>query len=135
MRIGVPGEIKADEHRVAITPSGVAAFAARGHEVVVEAGAGVGSAIPDDAYLAAGASVAGGADEVWERADLVLKVKEPLEPEFDRMRPGQIVFTYLHLAASRELTARLLERRVVGIGYETVQLPYGTLPLLVPMSE
>ncbi len=135
MRIGIPAEIKADENRVAITPSGVAAFAARGHEVVVEAGAGVGSAIPDDAYRAAGASVAGGAGEVWERADLVLKVKEPLEPEFDRMRPGQIVFTYLHLAASRELTDRLLERRVVGIGYETVQLPDGTLPLLVPMSE
>ena len=135
MRIGIPTEIKADENRVAITPSGVAAFAARGHEVVVEAGAGIGSAIPDDAYRAAGASVAGGAGEVWERADLVLKVKEPLEPEFDRMQPGQIVFTYLHLAASRELTARLLERRVVGIGYETVQLPDGTLPLLVPMSE
>ena len=135
MRIGIPAEIKADENRVAITPSGVAAFAARGHEVVVEAGAGVGSSIPDDAYRAAGAGVAGGAAEVWERAELVLKVKEPLEPEFDRMRPGQIVFTYLHLAASRELTARLLERRVVGIGYETVQLPDGTLPLLVPMSE
>ena len=135
MRIGIPAEIKADENRVAITPSGVAAFAARGHEVVVEAGAGVGSSIPDDAYRAAGAGVAGGAGEVWERAELVLKVKEPLEPEFERMRPGQIVFTYLHLAASRELTARLLERRVVGIGYETVQLPDGTLPLLVPMSE
>ena len=135
MRIGIPAEIKADENRVAITPSGVAAFAARGHEVVVEAGAGVGSSIPDDDYRAAGAGVAGGAAEVWERAELVLKVKEPLEPEFDRMRPGQIVFTYLHLAASRELTARLLERRVVAIGYETVQLPDGTLPLLVPMSE
>ena len=135
MRIGIPAEVKADENRVAITPSGVAAFAARGHEVIIEAGAGVGSAIPDDAYRAAGAAVAGGAGEVWERADLVLKVKAPLEPEFDRMRPGQIVFTYLHLAASHELTARLLERRVVGIGYETVQLPDGTLPLLVPMSE
>ncbi len=135
MRIGIPAEIKADENRVAITPSGVAAFAARGHEVVIEAGAGVGSAIPDGAYRAAGAIVVGGADEVWERADLVLKVKEPLEPEFDRMRPGQIVFTYLHLAASRDLTARLVERRVVGIGYETVQLSDGTLPLLLPMSE
>ena len=135
MRIGIPAEIKADENRVAITPSGVTAFAAHGHEVVIEAGAGIGSAIPDRAYQAAGANVAGGADEVWERADLVLKVKEPLEPEFDRMRPGQIVFTYLHLAASSELTARLLERRIVGIGYETVQFPDGTLPLLVPMSE
>ena len=135
MRIGIPAEIKADESRVAITPSGVAAFVARGHEVVVEAGAGVGSAIPDRDYRAVGAAVAGGADEVWERADLVLKVKEPLGPEFERMRPGQIIFTYLHLAASRELTGRLLERRVVGIGYETVQFPDGTLPLLVPMSE
>ena len=135
MRIGVPAETKADEHRVAVTPSGVAAFAARGHAVVVEAGAGVGSAIPDEAYRAAGAAVVDGPDTVWERADLVLKVKEPLAPEFDRMRPGQVLFTYLHLAASRSLTTRLLERRVVGIGYETVQLADGTLPLLVPMSE
>lgn len=135
MRIGVPTEIKPDEHRVAVTPSGVAAFAARGHEVVVEAGAGVGSAIPDRAYRAAGAAVVDGPEAVWERAELVLKVKEPLEPEFDRMRPGQVLFTYLHLAASRALTARLIERRVVGIGYETVQLADGTLPLLVPMSE
>ena len=135
MRIGIPTEIKADEHRVAITPSGVAAFGARGHEVVIEAGAGVGSAIQDQAYRAAGAVVVDGPDAVWERADLVLKVKEPLEPEFDRMRPGQVLFTYLHLAASRDLTNRLLERRVVGIGYETVQLADGTLPLLVPMSE
>ncbi len=135
MRIGIPTEIKADENRVAITPSGVAAFAARGHEVVIQAGAGVGSAVPDHAYRAAGASIVGGAEEVWERGDLILKVKEPLEPEFDRMRPGQIIFTYLHLAASRDLTTRLLARRVVGIGYETVQLADGTLPLLVPMSE
>ena len=135
MRIGIPAEIKADENRVAITPSGVAAFAARGHDVAVEAGAGVGSAIPDQAYRNAGATVVSGAEGVWERADLVLKVKEPLEPEFDRMRPGQIIFTYLHLAASHELTTRLLERCVVGIGYETVQLADGTLPLLVPMSE
>ncbi len=135
VRIGIPTEIKADEHRVAITPSGVAAFAARGHEVVIEAGAGIGSAIPDETYRAAGAAVADGPDAVWERADLVLKVKEPLDPEFDRMRPGQVLFTYLHLAASRDLTTRLLERRVVGIGYETVQLADGTLPLLLPMSE
>ena len=121
MRIGIPTEIKADEHRVAITPSGVTAFVARGHEVLIEAGAGIGSAIPDETYRAAGAAVADGPDAVWERADLVLKVKEPLDPEFDRMRPGQVLFTYLHLAASRELTTRLVERRVVGIGYETVQ--------------
>ena len=135
MRIGIPTEIKADENRVAITPSGVAAFVARGHDLIIEAGAGIGSAIPDRAYRDAGATVVAGADAVWERADLILKVKEPLDPEFDRMRPGQIIFTYLHLAASRDLTARLLERRVVGIGYETVQLADGTLPLLVPMSE
>ncbi len=135
MRVGIPAEIKADEHRVAITPSGVAAFAARGHEVFIEAGAGVGSAIPDQAYRAAGAVVLDGPDAVWKRADLILKVKEPLDPEFERMRPGHIVFTYLHLAASRDLTIRLLDRRVVGIGYETVQLADGTLPLLVPMSE
>ena len=135
MRIGIPAEIKADENRVAITPSGVAAFAARGHDVAIETGAGAGSAIPDQAYRDAGAEVVSGADPVWERADLMLKVKEPLEPEFDRMRRGQIIFTYLHLAASRHLTTRLLERGVVGIGYETVQLADGTLPLLVPMSE
>ena len=135
MRVGVPTEIKTDEHRVAITPAGVAAFVARGHEVAIESGAGVGSAIPDDAYRAAGAAIVDGADAVWARADLVLKVKEPLEPEFERMRPGQVLFTYLHLAASERLTTSLLERRVVGIGYETVQLADGTLPLLVPMSE
>ena len=135
MRVGIPTEIKADEHRVAITPSGVAAFVARGHQVVIEAGAGVGSAIPDEAYRAAGAVVVDGADAIWDRADLVLKVKEPLDHEFDRMRPGQILFTYLHLAASHDLTTQLLERRIVGIGYETVQLADGTLPLLVPMSE
>ena len=135
MRIGIPTEIKADENRVAITPSGVAAFVARGHDLIIEAGAGAGSAIADHAYRGAGAAVVEGPDAVWERADLILKVKEPLDPEFDRMRPGQVIFTYLHLAASRDLTARLLERRVVGIGYETVQLADGTLPLLVPMSE
>ena len=135
MRIGIPAEIKTDEHRVAITPSGVAAFVARGHEVTIQAGAGVGSAIPDDAFRRAGASVVEGGDAVWARSEMILKVKEPLEPEFERMRRGQILFTYLHLAASEELTARLLERRVVGIGYETVQLADGVLPLLAPMSE
>lgn len=135
MRIGVPTEIKPDENRVAITPAGVAAFRGRGHDVFVQAGAGGGSAIPDAAYARAGAAVVEGAAEVWDRAELVLKVKEPLEPEFDAMRPGQILFTYLHLAASKTLTERLLDRRVVGIAYETVQLADGVLPLLVPMSE
>ena len=135
MRIGVPTEIKPDENRVAITPAGVAAFRGRGHDVFVQAGAGRGSAIPDAAYARAGAAVVEGAAEVWDRAELVLKVKEPLDPEFDAMRPGQILFTYLHLAASKTLTERLLDRRVVGIAYETVQLADGALPLLVPMSE
>ena len=135
MQVGIPTEIKDDEHRVAITPAGVAAFAARGHEVLIEAGAGIGSAISDRAYREAGARLVDGPDAVWERSELILKVKEPLDPEFDRMRPGQVLFTYLHLAASHALTAKLLDRRIVGIGYETVQLDDGTLPLLVPMSE
>ena len=135
MRVGIPTEVKPDENRVAVTPSGVAAFCAHGHDVVVQAGAGRGSAIPDAAYEQAGATIAEAAAEVWNRGDLILKVKEPLEPEFELMRPGQVLFTYLHLAASKRLTEQLLERRIVGIAYETVQLENGTLPLLVPMSE
>ena len=135
MRVGVPTEVKPDENRVAITPSGVAAFCAHGHDVIVQAGAGGGSAIADAAYRAVGAVIADTADEVWERADLILKVKEPLGPEIERMRPCQVLFTYLHLAASKVLTEQLLARRIVGIAYETVQLENGTLPLLVPMSE
>ena len=135
MRVGIPTEIKSDENRVAITPSGVAAFRAHGHEVTVQEGAGQGSAIPDAAYERAGATIAGTAAAVWERADFILKVKEPLDPEFELMQPGQVLFTYLHLAASKPLTERLLDRRIVGVAYETVQLADGTLPLLVPMSE
>ncbi|MCY4506666.1 MAG: alanine dehydrogenase, partial [Acidobacteria bacterium] len=134
MRIGVPTEIKPDESRVAITPAGVAAFRGHGHEVLVQAGAGWGSAIPDAAYARAGAAIVDDVADVWDRAELVLKVKEPLDPEFALMRPGQVLFTYLHLAASKALTERLLERRVGGIAYETVQLAAGTPPLLVPMS-
>ena len=135
MVVGVPTEIKDDENRVAITPSGVAAFSAHDHRVVVQSGAGVGSAIADDDYRAAGASVLETVEEVWAHADLILKVKEPLNGEFELMRPGQVLFTYLHLAASKSLTRRLLDRDIVGIGYETVQFDDGTLPLLVPMSE
>jgi alanine dehydrogenase len=135
MRVGIPTEVKADENRVAITPSGVAAFRAHGHEVLVQAGAGQGSAIPDGAYQRAGGTIAETAADVWAQADLILKVKEPMEPELALMRPGQVLFTYLHLAASKTLTEALLERRIVGIAYETVQLADGTLPLLVPMSE
>ena len=135
MVVGVPTEIKDDENRVAITPSGVAAFSAHDHTVVVQRAAGTGSAIADDDYRAAGATILDTAEEVWAQADLVLKVKEPLHGEFELMRPGQVLFTYLHLAASQGLTRRLLDRDIVGIGYETVQLDDGTLPLLVPMSE
>ncbi len=135
MRVGVPTEVKPDENRVAITPSGVAAFRTHGHDVIVQSGAGQGSAISDAAYMRVGATIVEAAGEVWERADLILKVKEPLDPEIGLMRPGQVLFTYLHLAASRVLTEQLLDRRIVGIAYETVQLEDGTLPLLVPMSE
>ena len=135
MRVGIPTEIKDDENRVAITPSGVAAFVAHAHSVVVQQGAGTGSAIRDEAFQRAGATIVDSAAEVWATADLVLKVKEPLNGEFELMRPGQVLFTYLHLAASKSLTERLRDHQIVGIGYETVQLDNGTLPLLLPMSE
>ena len=135
MIIGVPKEIKAGEKRVAVTPQGVDAFAARHHRVLVEKGAGVGAGFSDEAYQMAGAILADRAEEVWGEADLVIKVKEPLAPEFARMKAGQVLFTYLHLAADRELTERLLERKIIGIGYETVQKADGSLPLLRPMSE
>ncbi len=134
MRVGVPKEIKPEETRVAITPSGVAALVARGHEVIVEHGAGRGSSIEDAAFVAAGASLAA-VDAVWSRAEMILKVKEPIGPEIARLRPGLILFTYLHLAANEELTRALIERRVRAIAYETIQLDDGSLPLLAPMSE
>ncbi|WP_026163584.1 alanine dehydrogenase [Kribbella catacumbae] len=135
MRIGVPKEIKNHEYRVAITPTGVDELTRRGHEVYVETAAGLGSSITDAEYLAAGAKVLDSADEVWAAGDLLLKVKEPIEPEYGRMRAGQVLFTYLHLAASRPCTEALLDRSVTAIAYETVQLPSGALPLLAPMSE
>ncbi|MEV5827125.1 alanine dehydrogenase [Spirillospora sp. NPDC052242] len=135
MKIGVPREIKNHEYRVAITPAGVHELTRHGHEVFVERGAGLGSAIPDDDYTAAGAKILDSADEVWAEGDLVLKVKEPIAPEFHRMREGQVLFTYLHLAASRECTDALLSAGVTAIAYETVQLPDRSLPLLAPMSE
>ena len=134
MLVGVPTEIKDDENRVAITPSGVTAFSAHEHSVV-QSGAGTGSAIADDEYRASGATILETAEEVWAQADLILKVKEPLTGEFELMRPGQVLFTYLHLAPSKHLTRCLLDRGIIGIGYETVQLDDGTLPLLLPMSE
>jgi alanine dehydrogenase len=135
MKVGVPTEVKNHEYRVAITPAGVHELASRGHDVFVQAGAGLGSSISDDQFAAAGGKVVGGVDEVWETADLILKVKEPIAEEYPRMRAGQTLFTYLHLAASRECTDALLERGVTAIAYETVQTPDRALPLLAPMSE
>jgi alanine dehydrogenase len=135
VKVGVPKEVKNHEYRVAITPIGVHELTAHGHEVFVEKGAGIGSQIDDAEYVAAGAKILDGADEVWGNADMVLKVKEPIAEEYHRMREGLTLFTYLHLAADQPLTEELLERKVTGIAYETVQLPSGGLPLLYPMSE
>jgi alanine dehydrogenase len=135
MTIGVPREVKNHEYRVAITPSGAHELVSRGHEVLIESGAGLGSSIPDDDYRAAGAIVVPTADKVWDTADLVLKVKEPVAEEYHRLREGQQLFTFLHLAADRALTEQLLTRRITAIAYETVQLADGSLPLLAPMSE
>jgi alanine dehydrogenase len=135
MKIGVPKEIKAEETRVAITPSGVSALVAHGHEVVIEQNAGQGSSIPDELYRAAGARLVRTASAVWEQADMILKVKEPLPSEYSLLRPGLIVFTYLHLAAEERLTRTLLDKQVTALGYETIQLDDGSLPLLAPMSE
>jgi alanine dehydrogenase len=135
MKVGVPKEVKNHEYRVALTPIGVHELTRHGHEVYVEKGAGAGSQIPDEEYVAEGARILDTADDVWGTADLVLKVKEPVAEEYDRMRDGQTLFTYLHLAADKRLTDELVARRVTAIAYETVQLPSGSLPLLYPMSE
>jgi alanine dehydrogenase len=135
MKVGVPTEVKNHEYRVAITPAGVHELTRYGHDVLVQAGAGTGSSITDDEFVAAGAKIASNHEDVWQDSELILKVKEPIPIEFDRMQPGQVLFTYLHLAASRECTRALLERKVTGIAYETVQLSNGALPLLAPMSE
>jgi len=135
VRIGVPREIKDDENRVAITPSGVMALHGQGHEVLVECGAGRGSGIGDEAYERAGATLVATAGETWSRAELVLKVKEPVAVEYGYLREDLVLFTYLHLAANEMLTRQLLKSRCTAIAYETVQLDDGSLPLLVPMSE
>jgi len=135
MRIGIPAEVKNHEYRVAITPAGVHELVLNGHEVFVQAGAGTGSSITDAEYQAAGARTLPTADDVWGTGDLILKVKEPIAEEYDRMRAGQVLFTYLHLAADKRLTEELMARQVTGIAYETVQTPNGALPLLAPMSE
>lgn len=134
LSVGVPRELKPEEHRVAITPDGVRELLHHGSTVLIERGAGVDSSIPDDEYRRAGAEIVG-ADEVWERADLVCKVKEPLEPEWERFRPGLVLFTYLHLAAAPRVADALLAGGVTAIAYETVQTDDGALPLLAPMSE
>ncbi|MET3638260.1 MULTISPECIES: alanine dehydrogenase [Curtobacterium] len=135
MLIGVPTEVKNNEYRVAATPAGVGELALHGHRVLVQAGAGAGSSFSDDEYRAAGATVVDTAAEVWEQAELVLKVKEPVASEYGSIRPGQVLFTYLHLAADRPLTDALVASGATAIAYETVQLPDRSLPLLSPMSE
>ncbi len=135
MRIGVPTEVKNSEYRVAITPTGVHELVAHGHQVAVQQGAGEGCNIPDEEYAREGARIVESADEVWGDAQLVLKVKEPLESEYHRLRKDLVLFTYLHLAASRECTEALLNAGTTAIAYETVQEPDGSLPLLYPMSE
>jgi alanine dehydrogenase len=135
MIVGVPKEIKDNENRVAAIPAGVQALVARGHKVLVQKGAGSGSGISDQAFEAAGAKIVGTARQVFKEAALILKVKEPLPPEYDLLRPEQILFTYLHLAPDLELTKAILRRKIVGVAYETVETSDGRLPLLEPMSE
>ncbi len=135
MKVGIPREVKNHEYRVALTPVGAHELTQHGHEVYVERDAGVGSQIADAEYVAAGATVLESADDVWGSVDTVLKVKEPVEQEYHRMREGLTLFTFLHLAADKPLTEVLLEKKVTAIAYETVQLPSGGLPLLYPMSE
>jgi alanine dehydrogenase len=135
VKVGIPREVKDSEHRVAVTPAGVHELAVAGHTVYVEKDAGVGSSIPDEDFVTAGATIIGSADDVWAEADLLLKVKEPMAEEYPRLRAGQILFTYLHLAASRECTKALVDSGTIAVAYETVQLPDRSLPLLAPMSE
>src|SRR6187397_2182501 len=134
MKVGVVKEIKSDEYRVALTPAGARELVQGGHDVVVETGAGEGSSFPDDVYRAVGATLAS-VDEVWRDSELLLKVKEPLPAEYPHLREGLVLFTYLHLAASEELTLALAESGAACVAYETVETDNGALPLLAPMSE
>ncbi|MFY8212743.1 MAG: alanine dehydrogenase, partial [Candidatus Nanopelagicus sp.] len=134
MIIGIPKELKNNEFRVAATPAGVHAYVAAGHKVLVEKNAGIGSAISDQEYVTAGASIIDSADEIWQKADLIQKVKEPIEVEYKRMRKGQILYTYLHLAANKACTQAVIDSGITAIAYETIEVD-GTLPLLAPMSE
>ena len=135
MKIGIPKEIKTNEKRVSLIPAGAAALAAEGHTVIVEAGAGLGSDFTDEQYLVAGAQIAKDADAVWAAAELIVKVKEPIEVEWKRIKPGQVIFTYFHFAANEQLTMAHIASGAICIAYETVELPSGELPLLTPMSE
>lgn len=135
MIIGVPKEIKDKENRVGLVPGGVMALVKHGHKVLIESSAGLGIGIADSEYEAAGAKVLPSADEVFQQAEMIIKVKEPIRADLDRLRPGQILYTYLHLAPEYELTKELMDKKVTAIAYETIQLADGSLPLLIPMSE
>jgi len=135
MKIGVPKEIKTNENRVALVPAGAEALVAAGHSVMIEKGAGDGSGFPDAAYTAVGAKVGADADTVWREAEMIMKVKEPIKPEWPRMKKGQVIFTYFHFAADKELTLAHVNSGAICIAYETVELPNRDLPLLIPMSE
>lgn len=135
MRVGIPKEIKTQEYRIALTPAGARTLVQAGHEVLVQKSAGIGSGFSDESYRQAGATIVDTAEEVWARGEMIVKVKEPIAPEFEHMREQQLLFTYLHLAAAQELGKVLLERRVNSVAYETIEPRPGYLPLLVPMSE
>ena len=135
MKIGVPKEIKTNENRVALVPAGAESLVAGGHIVMIEKGAGEGSGFPDSAYTAVGAKIGADADTVWREADMIMKVKEPIKPEWPRMKKGQVIFTYFHFAADKELTLAHIKSGAICIAYETVELPNRELPLLTPMSE
>ncbi|MBX3265421.1 MAG: alanine dehydrogenase [Acidobacteria bacterium] len=135
MKIGLPKEIKDNEYRVGLTPAGVHALAGAGHTVYVEKSAGEGSGFTDEQYVSAGATMLETADEIWAAGDMIVKVKEPIAPEYPRMRENQLLFTYLHLAPEFELTKQMMERNVTGVAYETITDKQGRLPLLTPMSE
>jgi alanine dehydrogenase len=134
MVIGIPKELKVAEKRVAITPAGVRTLMEEAHTILIEAGAGLGSGFSDESYVRAGGELRTDPADIWTDAEMILKVKEPIGPEFDRMREGQILFTFLHLAADKNLTEKLIEKKIVGIAYETIQTERGSLPLLAPMS-
>src|SRR5215210_2098153 len=135
MKIGLPKEIKDNEYRVGLTPAGVLALTHAGHDVYVQKTAGDGSGFADDQYVKAGGQLLDTADDVWGEGDMIVKVKEPIAPEYPRMRENQLLFTYLHLAPEPELTKQLMERKVSGVAYETITDEQGRLPLLTPMSE